>query len=272
MEKFIDSHAHYNARQYNHDRKNLLEDLRTDLKYIINIGTKTNENLQTLQLVSLYDYIYGMIGFFPCNTWMLEPELCKDAEDNWLILTKQLLNQKIVGVGEIGLDFHWDSIGEKGKEIKGKKARMIQEKWFRKQIELAKELSLPISIHSREAEVDTLRIMKDYSNITGVVHCFSYGERAADFFLNKGFYLGIGGTSTYPGNKELREVIKKAPLEQLLLETDAPYLTPQSHRRERNQSDYIKEVIELIAKLKGISENEVIRITNQNNEKLFGLQ
>ena len=131
MEKYIDSHAHYQARQFR-NRKELLEELKQDVAKIINIGSDTDMNLSTLQLVSLWDYIYGMIGYFPVNVDELEPSLCSQAEDHWLILTKQVMNQKIVGIGEIGLDYHWDSVGKGKTAVKGKQARELQKKWFPK--------------------------------------------------------------------------------------------------------------------------------------------
>lgn len=269
MKKYIDTHAHYNVRQFKEDREELLERLQEKVKYIINVGTNTKMNLETLQLLSLWDFIYGIIGFFPTDTWMLEKDLCKEADDNWLILTKQLLNQKVVGIGECGLDYHWNCIGPRNNQIYGKEARNIQEKWFRKQIELGIEMNLPICIHSRDAEADTIRILKDYPEATGVVHCFSYGLKAAEFFLNHNFYLGVGGTSTYPRNDELREVIKRVPLNRILLETDAPYLSPQNHRRERNNSEFIVDVIKNISQLKNMSEDMIIDITNNNVQNIF---
>ena len=137
------------------------------------------------------------------------------------------------------------------------------------QIEIAKELNLPICIHSRDAEEDTLKIFDMYDEISGVIHCFSYGKDTAKKAIEKGLYLGIGGTSTYPANTELREVIKETPLERLLLETDAPYLSPQQVRREINTSKNIKYVIENIANLKGITYNEDVEQTNKNAYELF---
>lgn len=278
--RYIDTHAHYNANQFKNIRNNLMKELREDLKYIITLGTNMKSNTETLILLSQFDFLYGMIGFFPSDTWELEKDLCpkdvnvyiKDAESNLDIFKHQLINQKIVGIGEIGLDYHWNCVGPRGKEIRGQKARDIQEKWFRYQMDLAKELNLPVSMHSRDAEDDTLRIFNDYNEIKGVMHCFSYGLKSADVYLNKGLYLGIGGTSTYPSNKELREVIKKCPLDRILLETDAPYLSPQQVRREINTSKNIKYVIENISEIKGIGIEEVILKTNENAKKLFNLK
>lgn len=287
--KFIDTHAHYNHSKFK-NRDKLLNNLRTNLKYIINLGTNMKNNTETLQIISLYDYIWGMIGFFPTDTWQLESELCPNdvdmfvfnAKDNWICFEHQLKNQKLVGIGEIGLDYHWDftgpmnlktKIGNHGeKKLVGEEAREIQKKWFRKQIDLAKELDLPVSMHSRDAEEDTLKIFSDYDSINGVMHCFSYGMKSAEVYLKKGLYLGIGGTSTYPSNKELREVIKETPLDRLLLETDAPYLSPQPVRREINNSSYITYVIDNIVEIKGISREKVIQVTNDNAISLFKFQ
>ena len=271
MEKYIDSHAHYQARQFR-NRKELLEELKQDVAKIINIGSDTDMNLSTLQLVSLWDYIYGMIGYFPVNVDELEPSLCSQAEDHWLILTKQLMNQKIVGIGEIGLDYHWDSVGKGKNAVKGKQARELQKKWFRKQMELAQELHLPVSIHSRDAERETLEILSEFPDVRGVVHCFSYGTNAMNFFLEHGYYIGVGGTATYPSNRETQEALKHCPLDRILLETDAPYLTPHQARKHGvrvNDSRTIKEVITFLSMLKEIHHEEIIRVTNENVIRLF---
>lgn len=287
--KFIDTHAHYNHGKFK-NRNQLLNELRNDVEYIINLGTNMKSNTETLQIISLYDYIWGMIGFFPTDTWQLEDDLCPNdidmfifnAKDNWNVYEHQLKNQKLVGIGEIGLDYHWDftgpmnlktPIGTHGeRKLIGEEARKVQKKWFRNQLDLAKSINLPVSMHSRDAEDDTFEIFSDYDCICGVMHCFSYGMKSAEFYLKKGLYLGIGGTSTYPSNKQLREVIKEIPLSRLLLETDAPYLSPQPVRREVNNSSYITYVIDNIAEIKGISREEVIKKTNENALNLFKFQ
>lgn len=270
MEKYIDTHAHYNHRRFpkigSDGLNTVLEKQREKVEKIINIGTNTESNTSVLQFVSLYNSFYGMLGFFPTDVWELEPTLCKNAENNWLVFQKQLTNDKIVGIGEIGLDYNWNCVG---KNCAGEDAQKIQQKWFRKQLDLAQELKLPVSIHSRDAEDDTLTIFDEYEFISGVIHCFSYGRSAARKALDKGLYLGIGGTSTYPSNKELREVIKIAPLDRILLETDAPYLSPQPVRRELNTSLNIQYVIENITELKNVSYDEVVRVTNENAKRLF---
>lgn len=267
--RFIDTHAHYNSRQFKKNLDKLVFSLEEDLLYIITLGTSVKTNKDTLDLIKKYDYFYGMVGFFPNEVYEIDEDLCQNGKKNLEEFKNQLINDKIVGLGEIGIDYHWDCVGERGREIRGQKAREIQEKWFRYQIDLAKEFNLPTSMHSRDAEEDTLRIFNDYSILNGVMHCFSYGLKSADIYLNKGLYLGIGGTSTYPSNKELREVIKMCPIDRILLETDAPYLSPQKVRREVNTSYNIKYVIENIADIKGISIEDVILKTNENAKRLF---
>lgn len=270
--KWIDTHAHYDTRQFNADRDTLLsEELPKSVQAVITLGTNYKTNKNNIELAQQYDYIFAMAGYFPCDTWELEPELNKYAVQNFAMLRNQLGYDKVVGLGEIGLDYHWNSIGRRGQEIKGEKAREIQKKWFRKQLQLATERDLPVSMHSRDAERDTLEIFDEFPSIKGVMHCFSYGMDSAEAYLNKGLYLGVGGTLTYPANTALREAIQWVPLDRILLETDAPYLSPQPVRRERNDSRNIKTVIELLADLKYLPEEEIIEQTNKNAIQLFGL-
>ena len=269
MKKYIDTHAHYGHgkfRQLGKTTDELMSEMQSCCEKIIQVGTNTKSILQTLKMISLYDDVFGIIGYFPTDVGELDKVCDKNAVANWKVLRKQLSNDKIVGVGEIGLDYSWDKVGN---FYTGQDAREIQQMWFIKQLDLAKEFGLPVSIHSRDAEADTLAIFDLYDNIPGVIHCFSYGRVAAEKALEKGLYLGIGGTSTYPTNEELREVIKMAPLNRLLLETDAPYLSPQQVRREVNTSKNIKYVVENIAAIKSISVDEVIKQTNQNAYDLF---
>lgn len=265
MEKWIDTHAHYNHGKFKKQESIILKQQTECVSKIINVGTNTKSNLETLQLLSLYDFVYGIIGYFPTDVYELEPSLCSEAENNWIVLSKQLTNSKVVGVGEIGLDYNWNKVGL----VTGEKARKIQQKWFRNQIDLAKTNNLPVSIHSRDAADDTLKIFNEYSEILGVIHCYSYDKEFARKVLDKGLYLGIGGTSTYPSNKIVQEAIAYCPLDRLLLETDAPYLSPQPVRREINKSEYIKYVAENIAEIKQIPIEQVITQTNQNAEKCF---
>jgi TatD DNase family protein len=166
LKKWIDTHAHYGHKRFGRDPNNILEEMSNCVERIIQIDTNTKSNLQAMQLVSAYDYVYGMLGYFPTDTWELEPTMCDGAENNWLALTKQLTNSKVVGIGEIGLDYNWNCLAN---GVKGEEARKVQKKWFRKQLDLAKELGLPVSIHSRDAEEDTLKIFDEYETIKDTV-------------------------------------------------------------------------------------------------------
>ena len=272
MEKFIDTHAHYNCRQFRKNEEAIINKIKESTKYAITLGTSAETNTETLRLISLYENLYGMIGFFPCDVWQLEDTFARmDADNNWLVFTKQLINQKIVGIGEIGLDYHHNCLTNYKKTIfcKGEQAQEFQKKWFIAQLNLAREKNLPVSIHSRDAEKDTLKIFEEYDSIKGVCHCFSYGIDSLEAYLEKGLYIGVGGTITYPRNEDTREAIKRCPIERILLETDAPYLTPNPVRKEVNDSTKIKYVVKELSKLKDISEDDIIRITNENANRLF---
>lgn len=252
--KYIDSHAHYLSRQFNKDRNELLNHLfDTDLEYIIECGTNTASNTSVIELCSKFDKIYGVIGFFPLDVAELEDKKKLD------LFKQQLKEKKIVGIGEIGLDYY-----HKGDSS-------LQKKWFINQLKLAKEVNLPVCIHSRDAEIDTLNILKNNGQMKGVIHCYSYGVKTMKALLKLGYYFGVGGTSTYKSNVELREAIKEMPLDRILLETDAPYLSPQEVRKGRNDSSNIKYVIEELSRLKKISKEEIINQTNNNVKKLYNI-
>lgn len=250
--KYIDSHAHYLARQFNSDREVLLKELfNNDLDYIIECGTNSRSNARITKFVENHDKVYGVIGFFPTDV--------KECENEGTIakLKGQLALPKILGIGEIGLDYYHP--GDK----------KLQKKWFIEQLKIAKELNLPVCIHSRDAEADTVAILKNNGEMNGVIHCFSYGTKAMEIAARLGYYFGVGGTVTYKNNKDLREAVKNMPLERIVLETDAPYLTPEPDRRARNDSSKILIVIDEIAKLKKVSREQVIEQTNKNVFELY---
>jgi len=251
--KYIDSHAHYLSGRFNKDRDEVLNKLfNNDLEYIIECGTNTNSNKRVLELCHKWDNIYGVIGYFPTDVLELK------NSKTWATLREQLQDPKILAIGEIGLDYYHD---EKGQEL--------QKEMFRKQLELAKELDLPVCIHSRDAEIDTLRVLKDFGKYKGVIHCYAYGKRTMKELVDLGYYFGVGGTSTYLKNELLREAIRCMPLERIVLETDCPYLSPQVVRRERNDSSNIKYVIKEISKLKGINVEKIIEQTNKNVRNVY---
>lgn len=266
--KYIDCHAHYGHNRFNKLNKTtseLLEDMSQCTERIINAATNVRTIRSVNKMIEQYPVLYGMMGFFPTDTFELDDDFCTYAKSNRETLIAMLDNTKVVGIGEIGLDYHWNTFGD----LSGEDAHKKQQYWFQWQIELAKSKSLPVCIHSRDCEDDTLNIFAQYDSIPGFIHCFSYGHKAADIALEKGLYLGIGGTSTYRSNRELRDVIKTTPLDRLLLETDAPYLTPELYRKEINTSAYIQYVVENIANIKQISPEKVIQQTNENAYRLF---
>ncbi|WP_394524447.1 TatD family hydrolase [Lacrimispora sp. JR3] len=253
----FDTHAHYDDEAFEEDREELLTSLSTQgIEAVTNVGAsiKTSEN--TLKLVDQYSNVYGAIGVHPNETGELNEEKL-----NWL--RTQSAHKKIVAIGEIGLDYHWDE-----------PEREIQKTWFIRQLSLAREVKLPVIIHSRDAAKDTLDIMKAEKSeeIGGVIHCFSYGIEMAREYLNMGFYLGIGGVLTFKNAKKLKEVVEYMPIEQLVLETDCPYLAPVPNRGTRNSSLNLPYVIKEISAIKGIPEEEVIERTNHNAKKLYRLK
>lgn len=253
----FDTHTHYDDEAFDEDREELLTSLfKQGIEAVTNVGAsiKTSEN--TLKLVDQYPNVYGAIGVHPSETAELNEEKL-----NWL--RTQSSHKKIVAIGEIGLDYYWDEPD-----------REIQKTWFIRQLSLAREVNLPVIIHSRDAAKDTLDIMKAEKSeeIGGVIHCFSYEKEMAREYLNMGFYLGIGGVLTFKNARKLKEVVAYMPMEQLVLETDCPYLAPVPNRGKRNSSLNLPYVVKEISAIKGIPEEEIIAITNQNARKLYRLQ
>lgn len=269
MEKWIDTHSHYNHRKIND--LNLINEMFKTNEKIITLGTDIKSNFETLRLISYHKNMYGMIGFFPNDAYVLEKDFVGEvkAKENWDVYIHQLLNQKLVGIGEIGVDLHHNNFGVGELEIKGPKAIDYQLKYLEKQLILARDLDKPVSLHSRDAINPTKMVFDKFPQITGVMHCFSYGIKEASYYLDKGLYIGVGGTSTYKSNIQLREALKEVPMNRILLETDAPFLTPVPFRGKINNSSYIEYVILNLADIKQMEVSEIIRITNENAYNLF---
>lgn len=205
-----------------------------------------------MKLINKYDNVYGMLGVHPSDA--------KDWDDKLINEIKNLAqNKKIVAIGEVGLDYYWD-----------KSFNDLQKEIFIKQIKLANELNLPIDVHDRDAHKDTFDILKEYNNGSKVVmHCFSGSVEFAKECIKEGWYLGIGGVVTFKNAVKMKEVVQAVALEHILLETDAPYLTPVPYRGQENQPAYVKFVAEEIAKLRGITLEEVISVTDKTSELIF---
>lgn len=253
MQKYIDTHAHYLSYRFNNDREELLKNLlEGKLEYIVECGTNTNVNKSVVDFCHKHDRVYGTIGYFPCDVSELEHNPMRLQ-----LLAKQLEDEKIIGMGEIGLDNHHPGDKE------------MQASWFCMQLSLARDMNVPICIHSREAEKETMNILEKFGKTHGVFHCYSYGSETMKKLVSLGFYFGVGGTSTYMSNIELRKAIEDMPIDRIVLETDAPYLSPAPVKRQRNDSGYIEYVIDNISKLKGVSCEKVVEITNQNAFELY---
>lgn len=257
MKKIFDTHAHYDDEAFDTDRETLLASMdEQGVGRIVNVSASLSEIQKTLELIERYPFIYGAAGVHPDDTKELN-------EDNFEQIRRAAVHEKMVAIGEIGLDYYWDSSD-----------RETQKKWFLRQLELARELDKPVIIHSREAAQDTLELIRQAggSDFSMVIHCFSYSTELAREYLNMGYYLGIGGVVTYKNGRKLKEVVSYMPLDRILLETDAPYLTPVPFRGKRNSSEKIHYVVEEIARLKNVSQEEVLETTWDNACRFYRLK
>lgn len=252
----FDSHAHYDSSKFNEDREELLSSMQENgIGTIVNCGASLKSVTAVVELAEKYPFIYAAVGLHPDEVGDLN-------EERFAFLREQCKKEKVVAVGEIGLDYYWDN-----------ESHETQKEWFVRQLKLARELDLPVIIHSRDAAEDTLKIMKEYGKgLRGVIHCFSYSKELAEEYVKMGFYIGIGGVVTFKNGKKLKEIAAAIPLDRILLETDCPYLAPEPHRGKRNSSLYIPYIAEEIANLKGITYDEVVAQTEENAVRLFGIK
>ena len=252
----FDTHAHYDDEAFDSDRDELIRSLpEAGIGRVVNIASSPESIDECLALAHKYDHVYCALG--------IHPEHCADMTEELLEeIRLKLSDEKAVAVGEIGLDHYWPEPD-----------REIQKHWFARQLQLAREVDLPVVVHSREAAADTMRIMKENhaEQTGGVVHCFSYSVEMAREFVKMGFYIGIGGVLTFKNARKLVEVAREIPLERLILETDCPYLAPVPYRGKRNSSLYLPHVVGKLAEIKGISEEEVIQVTEQNAVTMYRL-
>lgn len=259
----FDTHAHYDDAAFNEDREQVLGRIfEQGIERVVNVGASIATSKTTVELCNTHDFIYGAVGVHPSETAELDEE-----KFSWL--KDQLSNPKIVAVGEIGLDYYWDT-----------PEREIQKVWFQRQLELAIDEGKPVIIHSRDAAADTLVMMKEakayadknQKDFTGVIHCFSYSTEMANEYIKLGFYLGIGGVLTFKNAKTIKEVVAAVPMSNLVLETDCPYLAPVPRRGERNDSGNIPYVVNEIADIKNLTPAEILEITTNNANCLYGLK
>jgi len=254
----FDTHCHYDDEKYDNDREALIRSMEEEgVVHFVNVSADKDSIDNTLEILDKYPQSYGALGIHPSEIRGLTEA---DMEN---IKEKALANERVVAIGEIGLDY-WEEGPDKGS----------QAFWFRRQLALAREVKKPVIIHSRDAVQDTYDILMEEKaeEMGGVIHCFSASAEMAEKYVKKGFYIGIGGVLTFKNAKKLQEVAEKTPLEWIVLETDCPYLAPTPHRGERNYSGYLTLVAEKLAEIKGITAEEVCNITYENALKLYRIK
>ncbi len=245
----IDTHAHYDAEAFDEDRDELLEALpAAGITRVVAMGASLDGARKSLELAERFSHVYAGIGIHPDEVGVLTDEVMEE-------LKTMASHEKCVVYGEIGLDYYWNI-----------ETREVQKEGFIRQLELAKQLKLPINVHSREAAQDTFDIIKaeHAGHEGGVIHCFSGSVEMAKEYVKLGYHLGIGGVLTFKNARVLKEVVTEIPLEYLVTETDSPYLAPVPHRGKRNDSRYIPLIIEEIAALKQMTVEETARVLYRN--------
>lgn len=250
-----ETHTHFDDRAFDEDRDEAIKRaVAAGVGCFVNIASSMESSRSCIELTRTYPQFYAAVGVHPEDTADL-------TEDDMDILRSYAKDEKVVAIGETGLDHYWDE-----------PARDIQKKWFARQIALAKEVNLPIVVHSRDAAAETLDVIKaeGASDVGGIIHCFSYSVETAKQYLDLGFFIGIGGVVTFKNGRKLKEVAEYTPLDRIVVETDSPYLAPVPKRGKRNSSEYLPYIIEEIARIKGISAKEVEDATWENAVRLFG--
>lgn len=252
----FDTHAHYDDEQFDNDREILLQSMAGQgIGYMVNVGASMKSSAASVKLSEKYSFIYASVGVHPNETG----ELKKDSLQE---LKTMALKDKSVAIVEIGLDYHYMEPDEK-----------TQKYWFEAQLDLAVELQMPVIIHSRDSAKDTMDIMKKYTDRLsgGVIHCYSYSRELALEYAAMGYYIGVGGVLTFNNGKKLAEAVTALPLNQIVLETDCPYLSPEPFRGKRNDSSRIHYVAERMAELLGRQKEDIVRITCENALKMYQL-
>lgn len=249
---YFDTHAHFDDEKFDENRDTLIEEMHSNgVDYIINVGADIKSSQKSMELAEKYDFIYAAVGVHPH-----EVENMTDGDIDKL--RKFAEYEKVVAIGEIGLDYYYDF-----------SSRDKQRYWFERQLKLAYELNLPVSIHSREAAKETFDIIKNSNVRKGVIHAYSGSAEMAKDYIDMGFYIGVGGVVTFKNAKKLIDVVSLAPIERILLETDSPYLSPVPVRGTVNNSQNLKYVAEKIGEIKQIEPKKVCEITAQNAKGIF---
>ncbi|OAS19466.1 TatD family hydrolase [Paenibacillus oryzisoli] len=252
-----DSHTHLNAEQFKEDQDEVIQRaLEAGVTRIVNVGFNRETIPSSIELAEKYDWIYTTVGWHPVDAIDMMP-----GDLEWIESLCQ--HEKVVAIGEIGLDYYWD-----------KSPRDVQQRVFREQIRLARKLGMPIVIHNRDAHQDILTILKEEkaAEVGGIMHCFSGSWETAKQCLDMNFHISFGGPVTFKNAVQPKEVLAQVPLDRLLIETDAPYLTPHPFRGKRNETGYVRLVAETAAEIRGMTLEEIAEITTNNAIRLLGLK
>lgn len=252
---FIDTHSHYQDKAFDGDRYELLERIHREdgVRFVIVIGYDIPSSEMAVQMAEKLDFVYAAVG--------VHPEECNDIPENWLDEVRRLAqHKKVCAIGEIGLDYHYEGYDKERQEMV-----------FRRQLELAKELKKPVSVHVRDASEDSLRILSDYGQIDGVMHCFAGSAETAEQVLKLGMHISFTGVLTFKNAKKALKALERVPLDRLLTETDCPYMAPEPFRGQRCDSSMIIKMLEKMAEIKGVFVEEAARATSENAVRLFGL-
>ena len=251
--KLVDTHAHIYDKQFKPDFDEIIDRISKELEFIVSIGYDLESSEKSVDLAEKYPFIYGVVGVHPTDIKKYSDTVERKLEE----LAR---NEKVVAIGEIGLDYHWM---EDPKEI--------QEEIFRRQMELSRRVGLPVVIHTRDAMEDTVKILEDYKDVGGIMHCYPGSYETAEKLIDR-YYFGIGGVVTFKNNKVTKETVKKLPIEKIVIETDCPYLTPEPFRGKRNEPVYVRYIAEEIARIKEMPLEKVIEITTENAKKVYNIK
>lgn len=252
--KIFDTHTHIYDSKFNDDFNEVMGRIKEEMYGIASIGFDLESSKKSISLANEYDFVYAVIGIHPVDIKKYNDNVREE------IIRLATNEKKVVAIGEIGLDYHWMA-----------DPKEVQIDGFKKQLEIAKIVDLPVVIHTREALQDTLDVLKEYPEVGGILHCYPGSYESVKPFLER-YYIGIGGTLTFKNNKKTKELVKEIELKHIVLETDCPYLTPVPYRGKRNEPVYTKFVAEEIANIKGISVQKVIDITTENAKKIYRIQ
>lgn len=252
----FDTHAHFDSRQFNEDREELLASLPGQgVSLIVNPGCDIPTSQKAVELAEQFPFVYAAVGFHPEE---LENAQLSDLEE----IRRLAAHEKVVAIGEIGLDYYW---------VKDEDGRKKEQEFFRAQLALAEELNLPVIVHDREAHGDTLAIVKEFPHVRGVFHCYSGSVEMAQELVKMGWMISFTGVLTYHNARKSVEVAEAVPMEHLMIETDSPYMAPVPHRGKRNHSVLVLHVCEKLAEIKGLTVEECAKLTLQNGCRFFGI-